>query len=612
MIMAPRPLMCNTKAKVIRAKENPRTRLEVPAWLLVAWWVVLAEMQRVATSVSISICTIAKQRRLVDPARKVVMCASRQTASRHTRSKMPIRRRCHRRTDIRAEKFHPQFLHRLVLELCCGTAGLTASFKRCGLANCIAVDKLKCRGAKASVTQLDLTKVSVQKMIIQWLHHPFVVGLFWAPPCGMASAARQIELPDEPGPKPLRSVLEPDGFEGLSDLDLLRVSQANILYTFCAETMSLCVSLGKPTMCENPRSSLFWLVTPWVESLIAEVGYISDHQACAYGSDRPKWTRLVASFPEVKSISAVCPGNHKHAAWGRVAIGNKRVFATSLEVHYPTQLCDAIAHAFLMAFYRLGCKRETNIPLNPAAQVVSGKQSATNKLPPAVPEYKSRICTLWNKDNCVWPHNWANMKNFKLLHKISVGSEVVEQLHSQILSVFDAMNCSVVPSLEQIELGVDGVRVFGVQWEPEEFCKAAIKSEHPMSVQSVLPPELRDLIDMTVSTNPLELAKERLRYLLKWNRRASELQADERNGSGGQAGGCKQTHFGVRGNVGRLQLSRLGCGVGAQERGQPHWGSSYDWHAPKVLQTRAVVQRRFGDACNVGQASRGRSSFFVR
>ena len=415
----------------------------------------------------------------------------------------------------------------MVLELCCGTAGLTASFKRCGLTNCIAVDKLKSRGAKASVTQLDLTKVSVQRMIIQWLHHPFVVGLFWAPPCGTASAARQVELPGEPGPKPLRSILEPDGFEGLSDLDLLRVSQANILYTFCAETMSICVLLGKPAMCEDPRSSLFWLVTPWVESLIAEVGYISDHQACAYGSDRPKWTRLVASFPEVQSISAVCPGNHKHAAWGRVSIGNKRVLATSLEVHYPTQLCDAIAHAFLMAFHRLGCKHETNIPLNPAAQVVSGKQSATNKLPPAVPEYKSKICTLWNKDSCVWPANWTKVPNFKLLHKISVGSEVVEQLHSQILAVCDSMNCLVVPSLEQVVLGVDGVRVFGVQWEPEEFCKTAIRSEHPMSVQSVLPPELRELIDSAVNTNPLEIVKERLRYLLKWNRRASELNSAE-------------------------------------------------------------------------------------
>lgn len=414
-----------------------------------------------------------------------------------------------------------------MLELCCGTAGLTASFKRCGLAHCVAVDKIKSRGAKASVTQLDLTDFKVQRMIIQWLHHPWVIGLFWAPPCGTASAARQIEIPGEPGPKPLRSVLSPDGLENLSDLDSLRVSQANILYAFCAESMDVCVLLGKPTMCENPRNSLFWLVTPWVESAIAEVGYIADHQACAYGSDRPKWTRLVASFPEVQTITKTCPGNHKHAEWGRVKLGNKRVFATSLEVHYPTQLCDAISNAFLMAFRRLGCKDELNIPLNPAAQLVAGKQAATNRLPPAVPEFKTKICTLWVQETCIWPSTWSMLPTYKLLHNFSVGAEVVEQLHSQVVAIFSSVHCGVIPNMEQLQLDIDTVKVFGVSWEPEEFCKEACLAEHPLSVQSVLPAELLSVIEYSVKSSPVDVAKERLRYLLKWNRRARELEADE-------------------------------------------------------------------------------------
>ena len=415
----------------------------------------------------------------------------------------------------------------MVLELCCGTAGLTASFKRCGLTSCMAIDKVKSKGAKASITQLDLTDFGVQRMVIQWLHHPAVVGLFWAPPCGTASAARQIELPDEPGPKPLRSILEPDGLEGLSNIDLIRVSQANILYAFCAESMSVCVALGKPTMCENPRGSLFWLVTPWVESLIAEVGHISDHQACAYGSDRPKWTRLVASFPEVKSISATCPGNHKHAAWGRIDLGNKRVFATSLEVHYPTQLCEAISQAFIMAFRRLGCIDQQHVPLNPAAKLISGQQSANNKLQPAVPEYKCKVGTLWIKDACVWPTAWVRAPNHKSLHKISVGAEVVEQLHFQIESVFASARCAAIPNLEQLNPQVDNVQIFGVLWEPEEFCKAAIQREHPLSVQSVLPTELLRVVKETVEMNNIDIAKERLKYLLKWNKRARELEVDE-------------------------------------------------------------------------------------
>ena len=200
----------------------------------------------------------------------------------------------------------------------------------------------------------------------------------------------------------------------------------------------------------------------------------------------------------------------------------------SLEAHYPTQLCDAISHAFIMALHRLGCKDEIHIPLNPAAQLLSGKQSANNKLPPAVPEYRNKICTLWIKETCVWPPQWHRAHNFKLLNKFSVRSKDVEQLHSQIEAVCSSVKIATVPSMEQLETDIDCVQVFGVMWEPEEeFCKAAWRSEHPMSVHSVLPQEIRAVIEESVNNEPVEVAKERLRYLLKWNKRARELEADE-------------------------------------------------------------------------------------
>ena len=194
-------------------------------------------------------------------ARKADMCALKQIASKCTPSKMLTVVSYPQKTDIQCSQFSSTTLAAIslkdavVLELCCGTAGLTASFKRCGLKHCIAVDKVRCKGAKASVTQLDLIDFGVQCVIIQWLHHPSVVGLFWAPPFGTASAARQIDIPGEPGPKPLESILEPDGLEGLDGMDLLGVSQANVLYAFCAESIDVCIALGKPTMCENPRGS---------------------------------------------------------------------------------------------------------------------------------------------------------------------------------------------------------------------------------------------------------------------------------------------------------------------------------------------------------------------
>ena len=76
------------------------------------------------------------------------------------------------------------------------------------------------------------------------------------------------------------------------------------------------------------------------ESQSAAQLYFAEHQACAYGGKRPKWTRLAANFPQVATISKTCPGNHQHAPWGLVQTGAaKRVFATSLEVHYPQALC---------------------------------------------------------------------------------------------------------------------------------------------------------------------------------------------------------------------------------------------------------------------------------
>ena len=175
-----------------------------------------------------------------------------------------------------------------------------------------------------------------------------------APPCGTASTARQIHLPEENAPKPLRTLDEPNGISTLSGTDMLRVSAANVLYEFTAEVMDLCTLLGKACMVENPRNSLFWVTTWWAECDSNGHHHISDHQACAYGAQRPKWTRLTANFEQVHTICNTCPGDHTHLPWGVIRSGNKRIFATSLEVHYPKQLCEAIAHAFVLRFVEQG------------------------------------------------------------------------------------------------------------------------------------------------------------------------------------------------------------------------------------------------------------------
>ena len=107
-------------------------------------------------------------------------------------------------------------------------------------------------------------------------------------------------------------------------------------------------------MLENPKNSLFWFTTVWKESPFASFLFFADHQACAYGGKRPKWTRLAANFEQVATICKLCHGDHHHEPWGFVKSGAvKRVFATSLEVHYPL-CCETISHAFVLRLTEMG------------------------------------------------------------------------------------------------------------------------------------------------------------------------------------------------------------------------------------------------------------------
>lgn len=114
------------------------------------------------------------------------------------------------------------------MEIFCGTAGVSAAFKRKGFSNYIAIDKLTPRAPKASITKLDLTVHANQQLVFSWIRAGMIQAIFLAPPCGTASLARTIELDDVPdAPVPSRSFEQPDGLDNLAGVDLLRVSQAD-------------------------------------------------------------------------------------------------------------------------------------------------------------------------------------------------------------------------------------------------------------------------------------------------------------------------------------------------------------------------------------------------
>ena len=138
---------------------------------------------------------------------------------------------------------------------------------------------------------------------------------------------------------------------------------------------------GKPIKQSCFGIRVFWRKTKCIDRL-----HLQHHQACAYGSLRPKWTCLAATFPEVYNIDLACPGNHRHQPWGTVAKGSKRLFATSLEVHYPADLCRAICDAFVTNLITRGFTLTPLAPINPAMQALSGKQPVSGKALPMMPK----------------------------------------------------------------------------------------------------------------------------------------------------------------------------------------------------------------------------------
>ena len=183
---------------------------------------------------------------------------------------------------------HPKPL--FLLDLFCGTAGVAAAFRTLGgesLGIDHVVDK---RRVKGPVTKIDLSKTEGQSTVLQWVESGKVDAVMLAPPCGTASRAREIPVPQRHRlrkgmqPAPLRSEAEPMGISNLRGVARLKVLAANKLYAFARKVIDLCNSKGIPFVCENPRRSLMWLTDPFL-MLPSNCRFQHIH-SCMYGGKR--------------------------------------------------------------------------------------------------------------------------------------------------------------------------------------------------------------------------------------------------------------------------------------------------------------------------------------
>ena len=80
---------------------------------------------------------------------------------------------------------------------------------------------------------------------------------------------------------------------------------------------------------------------------------------------------------------------------------------------------------------------------------------------------------------------------------------------------------------KNLQFEFDSARIFGVQWEPDEFLKKACEIGHPLSPGLALPAELAQSIETCATCGVAVIAKKRLEFFRFWNRRAKELQEEE-------------------------------------------------------------------------------------
>ena len=249
---------------------------------------------------------------------------------------------------------------------------------------------------------------------------------------------------------------------------------------------------------------------------------------------------MAANFPQVKSVNLVCDNSHTHEAWGKVAVQDKKVFATSLEVHYPTKLCDALAQSFLCRLEQQFNFAPSDFPKNSDFKAATFVQPKGSKAPSLFSPFESKFLVLLDRDGKVcWPLNHTPTKSAKLLHEFLLGEsehegvtvlvnkDSVKSAHDRVKSVAKDAGIDINLPINLFPCSAQYVKVFGVPLSPKDFVQKAMQVEHPMSVESCLPDILHEAVSFLAETSDLEVMTLRTTFIKKWLCRANELRKDE-------------------------------------------------------------------------------------
>eukprot|EP00435_Cladocopium_sp_Y103_P067316 s126_g29.t2 len=404
-----------------------------------------------------------------------------------------------------------------ILDLFCGTAGVTAALKSMGC-DALGIDHMvDKRRVKGPVAKVDLSKKSGQSTVLSWILEGKVDGVMLAPPCGTSSRAREIPLPKRlrlrsgMQPTPLRSDKFPMGLPTLRGVAKLKVQTANLLYSFTREVIEACLQRGIPFICENPRRSLMWSTDPF--SGLPDSCFFQYIHACMYGSKRRKSTAFLMNF-SAPSLRAECDGEHQHLPWGMVDAqdGQGLKFSTSLETEYPSLLCKHIAIAFLEFLKSTGkVVSEESAWDDQLQKIGAGVQPRGGRSPLILGEFKFKIDVT------------------------SSNVPVPAHISADVPPPFQGvpLDAKLISSREEVQKGENGEKIclqrstFGVYFSPLEFLRRATQLEHPLDTPQLVDRSNLRAILFIRDNSPAHVAKFRVEQLKRFSKRALELSADE-------------------------------------------------------------------------------------
>lgn len=446
-----------------------------------------------------------------------------------------------------------------MIEVFAGTAVLCSIAKQYGLVSSLAIDKVKKRGARSTIFQLDLTCEKDQSLLEQWMQSPLLLWVHLAPVCGTASRARNIRRFHN-DPKPLRSDSAPEGLEGLDKRDQQRVNLANSLFAFACRIFYLAASKGVLVTMENPSNSFFWL-TRWVRKLLSQLEtFETNFQVCMYGGSRDKWTKILANFKEISAMDIKCNRLHQHAAWGfAFDEEGKQVWATSLESRYTVKLCVVLTSLVLQVAtdhnLQLRASDLTNVQSNPLqtalhSQVGAERQPKPSRMPPLVPNFSS-VATFVCKDTTELPCGLQSKLSADLQFFTKAGRLETVPKYSRLLRI-SALNPDLLqrgsvegqdvaatvqpPKRQKVDESSCSFNLndfsyevaFGMPWDWQAFVQRACNSEHPFLQGAGVPAELEEAINLHVAWSPQQMSKYRLDWCKEWLMRAKELEGVEK------------------------------------------------------------------------------------